>query len=202
MIDDINSRILAERTELLYKNGRASNLTVMFIAMAMLMILHGAIKSPMLLSWFAVIVSLTVIRFGMMVSRNYSKQSRTPKYWAKLYTFATALIGLCWMWIAIIGYVDDIWLRMVVVMLVIGLTALSMPVLVSHPIALYWYVMPSNLAIATMLATDGGRAQVLLAVGVILYRLGNYELQRKTQKLGVVPKVISWPTCHTKFVPR
>ena len=171
MIDDINSRILAERTELLYKNGRASNLTVMFIAVAMLMILHGAIKSPMLLSWFAVIVSLTVIRFGMMVSRNYSKQSRTPKYWAKLYTFATALIGLCWMWIAIIGYVDDIWLRMVVVMLVIGLTALSMPVLVSHPIALYWYVMPSNLAIATMLVTDGGRTQVLLAVGVVLYML-------------------------------
>ena len=171
MNNNITLLILSERTKLLYKNGIASNLTVMFMAVVMLMLLHEVIHSPMLLSWFVVIVSLTVMRFGIIFWRNYSKESRTPKYWANLYIFATAMIGICWMWLAIIGYVDDVLLRMVVVMVVIGLTALSMPVLISYPIALYWYVIPSNLAIATMLVIDGGHTQMLLAGGVVLYML-------------------------------
>ena len=186
----IEEKMMAERTALLFHNGRLSNLMVLVAGACLAGILHGYVSNRALFAWWAAISSAALLRLALIAWRARAPQQVSDERWAKRYTAITAMVGGCWMWLVLLGYGTDVWRGMVVILITVGLTAMAVPVLVPFRRAMYWYFIPANMAVVFVLLRDGDMAHVLLAGGMAIYSLlvlnaaGNFhELLHASLKL-------------------
>jgi hypothetical protein len=153
VINEINARIFAKRTDLLYRNGLVANSMIVFVATALTVLLHDAVNRTQLFIWLVCILLLSFFRFLLIVWHLRNNSRHSSIFWSGIYTYATILVGLCWTWITLIGFVEDEEIRMIMVFVVMGLTSISIPVLISHPLALFGYFGPPRLHYCFPLAT-------------------------------------------------
>ncbi|MEN8177269.1 MAG: response regulator [Pseudomonadota bacterium] len=167
------NNILHERTELLYKNGHSSNVAVSIASIILVLILWGEVSAKILVIWLTGMSLGVIARAGLIVWRYRTDQieNRDAAFWGRRYIIATALLGMGWMLIVILGFSDDIWIRMLLVLLVIGVMSASVPVLVAFPITMHFYALPSMAAIIGLFAMQGDQNNTLLAAALFFYTL-------------------------------
>lgn len=166
---EIQRKIQAERTELLYRNGLLANLMVIVAALTMAVVLAESGLMPLLVAWCTALVAAAVARLGLIVWRRRRPLSATPEIWARRYTVGTAAMGLCWTLMVFVGHGDDIFRAMAVIVVVVGLTAMAIPVLMPHRPAMYWYFLPPNVAVVLELLREFDLAHGLFAAGMAVY---------------------------------
>jgi signal transduction histidine kinase/ActR/RegA family two-component response regulator len=166
----------AERTELLFRNGRSSNLMVFVSALLIVALLNGAVPAEMLSGWLVFMVVGVAGRFAVIFWRHRSPTAASPEVWAFRYTLATGWLGMGWA-LLMMGTTDDIWVNTIRMVAVLGITALAIPILVSHRTAMYLYAVPAIAAAALSMLLAGNQASLLLGVistlfGLLLLRSG------------------------------
>ncbi|MCB1915110.1 MAG: response regulator [Rhodocyclaceae bacterium] len=166
---EIRSKIQAERTELLYRNGLLANLMVIVAALTMAVVLFEVRRTPILVAWCAALVGSALARLSLIAWRRRRPESATPEAWANRYTIGTAAMGLCWTLMVFLGHGMDVWRAMAVIVVVVGLTAMAIPVLMPHRPAMYWYFLPPNVAVVVELLRDFDFAHSLFAMGMATY---------------------------------
>ena len=166
---EIQRKIQAERTELLYRNGLLANVMVIVAALTMAIVLAKSGMVPLLAGWCTALVAAAMARLGLIVWRRQRPLSATPEIWARRYTIGTAAMGLCWTLMVFVGHGDDVFRAMAVIVVVVGLTAMAIPVLMPHRPAMYWYFLPPNLAVVVELLREFDLAHALFAAGMAIY---------------------------------
>ena len=78
-------------------------------------------------------------------------------------------MGLCWTLMVFVSHGADVWLAMAVIVVVVGLTAIAVPVLMPHRPAMYWYFIPPNLAVVFELLREADVGHALFAFGMATY---------------------------------
>ncbi len=167
----VEQQILGERTALLFQNGRLSNLMVLVAGVCITGILYGHVPSATLFAWWAAISVAALLRLTLISWRSRVPEHLSSGRWAHRYSVLTGLVGCCWMWLVFLGYGEDVWRGMVVILITVGLTAMAVPVLVPFRPAMYWYFVPPNIAVAVVLLLDGDPAHMMLAGGMTIYFL-------------------------------
>ena len=165
----IERQVLGERTELLYRNGRLSNMVVILAASLLASMFYGHVSTMLLLGWYVGIFCAVLLRVGLIVWRDRSRRNTTSEVWSRRYIVATALIGMFWMLAVLLGYGDGIWQRMLLILLVVSLSSVAVPVLVPFPVAMYWYSLPSLAVVVAYLGADGNIDYVLLGAAIAVY---------------------------------
>lgn len=164
-----SQRIVAERTELLYRNGVASNGTVLLATIVIAGILRGSVSTQLLLGW-AVFMSVGItLRTGLIVWRLRAPQAASAEAWAQRYFFGTALLGIGWAILVVLGNVDDVWLRLVILLVVVGMVALSIPVLVPYQRTMYFYTLPAMIVAIVIQFQHAEIGHKLLGVGMAIF---------------------------------
>lgn len=200
MNTEIQHQVHIRRTQLLYANGALSNVTVLVASSVTLFILWGAVPFWRLFGWYGCMLLGVAMRAGLLVwhARSPAERKRAS-IWASRYIGATVLLGIGWMLLVTIGFTDDVWTRMLVVLLVIGIISASVPVLVSFPVAMRMYAIPPMAAVIGLLVMQGDVRHFLLGVGLTIYTLlmlravqnlhntlvRSLELQFENQELAV-----------------
>ncbi len=169
MSDRVDQDILVERTNLLFENGKASGLVVIISACILSAIMRGQIPDTSIIAWLMTIVILAILRLTLIAWRKSDPEAASPQTWGRRYTVATLLIGLCWVWLALIGYGDNAWLDMVILLTVVGIAALAVPVLVSFPLTLSLYFLPGTLMVVYLLLAEHQMHKTLLALALVIY---------------------------------
>jgi signal transduction histidine kinase len=186
----IEQQMEAARTELLYRNGHSSNPMVLASILLLAALLAGSIPGAYLVGWLAIMALGIAARVALIVWRRRSPRQTSAKVWALRYTIATGWLGLGWATLAMTP-IYDLWTDIVRLVAVLGVTALAIPVLVSHRSATYAYTVPgiTGIALASLLAGD--REHLVLFVlatlfGLLLLRAGiNFHRQLLTSlRLG------------------
>ncbi len=165
----IEQKILAERVELLYRNGIYSNVTVIMAGGLLGTYFHGKIATDLLFAWLLSILTGAVLRLSLVLWRKRAVDGTPSDVWASRYTQATALLGVFWMWGFMLGFSSVPWQQMFLVAVVCGLSSLAVPVLISHLTALYLYTLPSLLGLIFLLALEGDLDRWALAAMVGLF---------------------------------
>ena len=168
----IQEKVLHERTELLYRNGRFANFTVLIATTILFLILYGHLANEIIISWF-VGMSLGIgLRTTLIVWREKSIPNQiSDETWVNRYTYISALLGIGWATLIFLTFSDDIWTRMLITLLVLGILSLAIPVLIAFPRIIQLYSLPAMVMIITLLILEGDRSNILLAVAFISYSL-------------------------------
>ncbi|HNL96617.1 MAG TPA: response regulator [Accumulibacter sp.] len=165
-----DERIEAERIELLFRNGRASDLFVLVAALLFVVLLEAEIAPEIRFAWLAFMLIGGGARLALVVWRQRSPDSASSARWALRYTLATAWLGVGWACL-IIGTAGDLALSPLTILAVLGVCALAVPLLASHRFALYLHTLPALAAMACSLLLAGDPASLLLVVLVALFGL-------------------------------
>lgn len=167
--DDIQNKILAERTSLLFENARASNIVVFIASTLLVSMLKDEVETDYLIAWFSFMSLMVVIRSGVIFLRRRSATAESDsRSWARRYIVVTTILGFGWMFIVLLGFTDDIWDNVVIMLLVVGVASLAVPVLISFPLAILLYTLPATLTLIWLLGMQGGD-YTLLAVAMFIY---------------------------------
>jgi signal transduction histidine kinase/ActR/RegA family two-component response regulator len=192
-----HDRIEAELTDLLYRNGRASNALVFAGALLMVALLSDAVPRNFLFNWLAFMVVGVAVRVSLILWRHLAPAQATPRTWALRYTIATAGLGIGWALLTI-GSTGDLWINTVRMVAVLGITALAVPVLVSHRGAMYGYTVPAIAGAVMSMLFAGDRPSFLLGIlsalfGILLLKAGaNFRVMLLTSlRLGFENEAIS-----------
>lgn len=163
-------RIEAERTDLLFRNGRSSNLTVLTATILLAVIFVDTSPSALLLAWLSVMLGGVASRVALIVWRTRAPDAATPQDWAHRYTVLTGVLGIGWALMVVTGWNDDSFMHMLIMVVTLGMTALAMPVLVSHPQAMFVYAVPALLMIG--LFSFGMRDTPYTVLGALVLMFG------------------------------
>ncbi|MCA1999452.1 MAG: hypothetical protein LDL25_06645 [Hyphomicrobiales bacterium] len=163
----------------------------------MVALLADAIPGGFLYQWLAFMVGGVALRVSLIVWRHVAPSAATPRVWARRYTWATAALGLGWA-VLTLGNAGDLWINTVRMVAVLGITALAVPVLVSHAGAMYGYTVPAIIGAVLSMFLAGDRESFLLGVlsalfGVLLLKAGaNFRAMLMTSlRLGFENEAIS-----------
>ena len=169
----IRESIHLERTELLYKNGRSSNVTVLIASFLLTLILWGSVSSDWLFVWLSFMSAGVMLRGGLILMRHRAAESKKQdaNYWARIYIIATAILGFGWLIIVWLGWNDDIWNRMLIVFTVIGVLSAAVTVLIPYPVAMYFYALPSMASVLVLFVLQADVKNVSLSVALLFYTI-------------------------------
>lgn len=121
MNSNIQHQVDIRRTQLLYANGALSNVTIVVACSVSFFILWGAIPPWQVIGWYGYMVSVVALRAGLLAWHGRSLDAnQRARFWARYYIAATVLLGVGWTFLVVIGFSEDIWIRMLIVLLVVG----------------------------------------------------------------------------------
>jgi len=168
---DINNKIYAARTELLYKNGKASSILVIVAANIMSAVLYSILESSFIYIWTAAITTFALCRIGLILW--YEKKSLTfpNQFWVKWYGIVTTAISFCWAWLANLGFGHSDVTYLLVVIFLISMSSLAVPILIAFPVIMTIYFLPALAVITIQLFITTNETFVYLGLGLVLYIL-------------------------------
>ena len=166
---DIQDKIYAERTALLFENARSSNIVVLIASTILVSILWGEVTAGFLIAWYCLMLMIVAIRSSLIIWRQRSASADSDsRLWAWRYIAATATLGCGWALIVMLGSQGDIWSSAVVMLLVVGIASLSVPVLIWFPLAIQFYILPPAITLICILVIQLGD-YALLALAILVY---------------------------------
>ncbi len=118
-------KIDAARAELLYRNGRHSNLTVLVAGILLAILFGRAGLGATALAWLSAMALGVGARLLLLVWRARAGESADPQAWIRRYTFVTGLLGIGWAVGVGIGWTDDTWMRMLMLLVATAVVALA-----------------------------------------------------------------------------
>ena len=169
MPERIAQHVYAERTNLLYQNGKGSSVVLILSTLMLSAIMYGQIDNLTNFTWLAAILLAAGWRLWLINRRDRSPDSRPAQTWIRLYTLPIVAIAACWCWFVLIGYGHNAWLNMVVLLIVLAMTSLAVPVLVPFPAIMRLYFLPALLTVILLLLMQQNVNDALLAAGVVFY---------------------------------
>ncbi len=169
MSEHLDSRTYEEKAQLLFENARIANIVVLIIVGIMTATLLGQIPDAQVYVWCMVISGLTLTRIALLLWRDRKPDAATPRNWVMRYGAITALMGLCWAWFVFLGYGVNDRLDLMVLIVIIGMTALAMPALISFPAIVFLYFAPAGLSVAIQLLLDPALDKTMLGVAMLAF---------------------------------
>lgn len=172
MASAIQEKILFERTRLLYKNGTASNITVVIAVVVVSLILWGDLPDWQIVCWLGAMVIMVTVRSVLLYLHHRAPPEEVDaRIWAVRYLIVTGALGFGWVAIVILGVSEDLFTRMLIVMLVIGIISAAVPVLGAFPLGLKIYILPPMLTCVIKLVSLNEFESNMLALALIIYTL-------------------------------
>ncbi|MCK5002931.1 MAG: HAMP domain-containing histidine kinase [Gammaproteobacteria bacterium] len=162
--------VLDEKCKRIYENAVISNVTVLFAAFVFLIIFSGGVSQQYLNIWFVLMNVAVIYRLWLILkyNRDANKKQSSGLYLSR-YTSATALVGIIWGGLMVLGLYQTSFEYMYLTTLVLSLIlGISVPILYAHLSALYLYVLPpSGILIAMIFFRE--EHGVLISVGMLIY---------------------------------
>lgn len=172
---DIEDKIYAERTKLLFENARVSNVIVLIASTILALILWNQVPTLHLITWYGYMLLIAGFRFGLAIKRQYAPATETDApIWVRRFIIATTFLGIGWAIIILLGFSSGTWNRMLMILLVVAILSVSIPVLVSFPRVVHFYSIPPVATLIGLLFIQGGNDS-LLGIAVAFYALLMYR---------------------------
>lgn len=163
--------VLKEQVNLLFGNAISANLTV--IAAALLfsyLLMNDGLDRAQLVIWVASIVLFCSIRLLLWERHKHNESAASPEAWALRYVIGTFLVGMVWAGLPLFLYFsDDLLVRSLIFMIIIGAIAASVPVLSSLLPAFYAYIIPMTVGLTAAFILEGSQLNMLIGAGIVTY---------------------------------
>jgi|CXWL01.1.fsa_nt_gi diguanylate cyclase (GGDEF)-like protein/PAS domain S-box-containing protein len=165
-----DQQLMASRVAALFSVARPAYYATLANAGLLFLVLWEVAPLALLLSWFGVLVAVTLLRIGLHRSYVRGPARRTPQRWESLFTLGAIAAGAIWaLPPAVFLPVSDPLYQMAVIFVVggtlIGATGVYAP---SLP-AFYGFCTLPFLAVVVYLAAQGGKTYAMLALMVALF---------------------------------
>lgn len=159
--------ITSERVKILYERAFSSINTALAASIIIAYILWGKVEASTLIPWLAFMFTIALVRFWLLFDYNRNKQDTLlHDKFEKRYSYATAMVGISWAFIIIIGLnLPEPEYRLYSSLLLVSIIAISVPIFSSSPKTLYFYIAPALITSLPLLLFRGGNDT---AVGIAL----------------------------------
>ncbi len=168
---NIQEKIDQERTRLLYSNGYGANSIVIILALILTVLIRSESSLPLINLWLTFTIVLAVGRIFLVWQRQRSPLNHSDREWVIAYGATTTLLGLSWALLAGISFGQTIFLDMVTILFVVGITSLAIPILISFPPIMKLYFFPATFMLIGLLIGRGEQSDWLLALALTLYSI-------------------------------
>ena len=169
MTHNLENQIFQERKRLLYSAGPAASFLVIAFSTFLYLIFLNAVPEDMLNIWLAYIVFASILRMTVVLIEKNSTTLLSEKQWVLAYGIGTFLISLGWGWMAFIAFGYGHLYDMVILLFLMGVSSLAIPVLISFPIILIIYFLPSMMIVAVSFILSTNETYPLIGSSVITY---------------------------------
>ena len=178
---DLLQRVEVERIDILFRHTRTTLATNVLLATALVSVLWELFPPSLLLTWWAVIVVLVLVRLGLVGAYRHRKPAQA-RSWARYLTVVTLLSGLAWGVSGAVFFAPESVIALSFVsMILAGLAAGSVPAYASWPPAQY-AAIPTALPIAGRFLWEGGDWEVMGLISLLYL----YTVQSSARKLSKV----------------
>lgn len=166
---DQENAITTERVRILYENAFAGINTAIAGVLTISYILWDKLDSQVILIWIAFMLLMTLVRHWLVFDYNKNKQKILfHELYEKRYSYAAAVIGICWAFIIVMGLnLDDYEYRLYSLLILISIMAISIPIFSSSPKTSYYYLAPSLIITIPLLLSRGGKDSALGAALIV-----------------------------------
>jgi signal transduction histidine kinase/CheY-like chemotaxis protein len=162
----LREQIRAEAIHLLYRQSRVAMVVSLINSIFLVYVLLGVVPSTPLLTWFAVIITLTTVRGALTFS--YFSRPRSleaSRRWGTIATVGSLLSGLAWGSAGVVLYVpDQVAYQALLYFLIGAIGAGAFASYTSFIPAFYNFFIPALLPIIFMLFRDGDRIHYVMAI--------------------------------------
>jgi len=167
-----DSAITAERVRILYERAFASINTALAATLIISYILWGKIAAPVLLSWIGIMFVIALVRYWLLFDYNKNNQNiLLHEKFEKRYSYATALVGIGWAFIIVLGLnLPDFEYRLYSILLLLSIIAISVPIFSSSPKTIYYYIAPPLITSIPLLLSRGGN-DAAVGIGGIVFTI-------------------------------
>ncbi|MBA1443865.1 MAG: hypothetical protein M3H12_00945 [Chromatiales bacterium] len=142
------------------------------IAAALLftVIMKDSLDRSLLVLWVGSMIFFCGVRLFIWKRYNHNEYAVSPEIWVRRYLQSTLVVGLLWASLSLFLYFsDDLVVRSLVFMMIIGAIAASVPVLSSILPAFYAYITPMTVGLATAFILEGSVFNISIGVAVPVY---------------------------------
>ncbi len=134
------------------------------------MIMKDSLDRSLLVLWVGSMIFFCGVRLLIWKRYNHDENAVSPKIWVRRYLQSTLFVGLLWASLSLFLYFsDDLVVRSLVFMMIIGAIAASVPVLSSILPAFYAYITPMAGGLAVAFILDGSAFNIAVGVAVPVY---------------------------------
>ncbi len=142
------------------------------IAAALLfaVLMKDSLDRSLLVLWVGSMLFFCGIRLHVWKANNHNNNAVSPKIWVRRYVQSTLFVGMLWASLSLFLYFsDDLVVRSLVFMIIIGAIAASVPVLSSMLPAFYAYITPMAVGLAVAFILEGSAFNIAVGVAVPVY---------------------------------
>ncbi|RLJ17809.1 hypothetical protein DJ031_13200 [bacterium endosymbiont of Escarpia laminata] len=134
------------------------------------MIMKDSLDRSLLVLWVGSMIFFCGVRLLVWKRYNHSENAVSPEIWVRRYVQSTLFVGMLWASLSLFLYFsDDLVVRSLVFMMIIGAIAASVPVLSSILPAFYTYITPMTAGLAAAFILEGSTFNIAIGVAVPVY---------------------------------
>jgi diguanylate cyclase (GGDEF)-like protein/PAS domain S-box-containing protein len=170
----VRSQIFTEQVAHLYKNAPLSYAFTVLNGFLLAFLQHSLISNQILLSWFSILILVTLAR-AILVYSYHRTQSRRPSiaYWHWAYIAGTTLAGCVWGSAAMFLFPGtELEHQLFVVFVLAGMTTASVSVLAASLVAFYLFAIPTLLPLAIQIFLHGSSLSTPMAMMILFFLFG------------------------------
>ena len=162
--------VLREQVRLLYDNSLSANAALLVISVILVLALHISIDPWPLWTWFGLVAASVCVRLLLLRDYRRDPERLSNMTWSRRYVLANLPVGTLWGAMSLFHYLAaDNFSRNLVVVVIMGTMAASIPVLSVILPAFLAYLLPQTIWISVVLFLEAEAVSFYLAQGIIVY---------------------------------
>lgn len=162
--------VLREQVRLLYDNSLSANAALLVISLILVLALHISIDPWPRWTWFGLVAASVCVRLLLLRDYRRDPERLSDKTWARRYILVNLPVGTIWGAMSLFHYLAaDNFSRNLVVVVIMGTMAASIPVLSVILPAFLAYLLPQATWISVVLFLEAEAISFYLAQGIIVY---------------------------------
>lgn len=166
----IDENISAELVKLLYAQAKTAIGGSLITASCIVVGLFSAIPRPILFTWYALLIIVSIIRYGMVSAYFYAKPDvAQTAYWKKIFLIATVISGLTWMLAGTVLLPAGTIYQTLITFAIAGIVSGSVPYFSASKIVSATFILLVLPAFALRMILEGDKQHQLLGTLAIIY---------------------------------
>ncbi|MBV2106772.1 MAG: EAL domain-containing protein [Candidatus Thiodiazotropha sp. (ex Ctena orbiculata)] len=190
--------LFTEQIKLIYANALPSTLAILTVTILAWIGLDEAVPDSLLNQWAGYMLFVATTRMALYIYYTNHYQRYRIKVWASLIVGSAFLAGIGWAGVSLFAEItEDPAYRIVIVMIVLGIMAATVPVLSAVLMAFFAASLPPAISLLLIISQWHGSGTLLLLTALVVYTilviyaaintnrilLQTLSLQRDNQKL-------------------